>query len=78
MNETVVSSFVWDCLSKISFNTYIWHGPLFPGMYIICHLFNLNPNFSWLRSMLFFTIIAWIIGCISHHLLEKNNQQVNR
>lgn len=61
-----------DTFSKISFDVYIWHSPLFVAMYDIIKFYNLNLNLMSLKAMLSFTGIAVIVGTISYYMIEKN------
>lgn len=62
---------IWQILSQISFDVYIWHTLLFPCMYLFLPKLKTQPDFSDVRYMFAFTAVAWIVGILSRYLIEK-------
>ena len=58
-------------LSKISFDVYIWHNPLFLVLYIIIAYNNWSTSFLFsYKSMFIYTIVAFGIGVLSYYMIE--------
>lgn len=62
---------IWETLSAISFEVYLWHNPMLPLMYVLMGAFNWSPDFSNILSMFVFLIASWIAGAIMYYLVER-------
>lgn len=61
----------WGELGKITFNVYIWHAGMLIAMYIIPKVLRIGVNLRTYKAMIIFTLLAFLIGLISHVLIEK-------
>lgn len=58
---------IWQVMCEISFNTYVWHSPLQLFLTLVAPQFIYSQR---LGHMYLFALLAWIIGTVSHFLLE--------
>ena len=58
----------WGILSVISFDVYVWHFTLQALLALVA------PQIVFAQSvggMLLFTLIAWLVGALSHYFIER-------
>lgn len=73
-SKSVTNKLSWrwvDELAKISFNVFMWHFPLLLIMYVVIKLFKISVNLGTVKTMIAFTAICYLVGAISHYLIEK-------
>lgn len=62
---------IWETLSAISFEVYLWHLPMMLLMYLLMKALNWQPNFANLASMIIFMLATWVVATIMYFLLER-------
>ena len=58
-------------LGRISFDSFIWHVPLFLVMYICIKVFNWNLKLDSYVIMICYAAFCYIVGTISYYIIER-------
>ncbi len=62
-------------LGQITYDMYLWHVPMMLAMYVVFKLFSINLNLDYLRCLVAFTIGTFIVGAISHFVIDRPVQK---
>ena len=62
---------IWETISGISFEVYLWHLPLMVLWCLIRDSANWYPNMNSVWSMMIFTLASWAVGTIMYFCLER-------
>ncbi len=62
-------------LGEITYDTYLWHVPMILVMYVVFKLFSINLNLDYPRCLVAFTIGTFIVGAISHFVIDRPVQK---
>jgi peptidoglycan/LPS O-acetylase OafA/YrhL len=62
---------IWETVSGISFEVYLWHLPLMLLMYLIMNLTGWRPPFENMASMYIFLIITWAFATLMYFFAER-------
>lgn len=62
-------------LGEITYDTYLWHVPTTLAMYIVFRLFSISVNLDYFRCVIIFTLGAFIIGAVSHFIIDRPVQK---
>jgi len=63
-------------IGQISYDTFIWHSPMFILMYIMAKVFGWEIEYNSHHVMYIFTLACFITGTISYYCLEKPIQRI--
>lgn len=66
------SSQIYQTIANIAFNAYVWQMPLLVALLIFVNTVPVGISFLTRESMWCFAVVNFLIGAISHFLLEKN------
>ena len=58
-------------LGEITYDVYIWHVPMLLFMYVFIELLAINVNAQSMLMMIVFTGVMFVVGAMSHYLLDK-------
>lgn len=58
-------------LGKITYDTYIWHNPIFFLLYIIPAVTGQNWSLLTVKAMLLYTVFSFVVGAVSYYALER-------
>ena len=78
-SQFISKIFNWKWIGKlagISYNAFMWHYPLIEIIYVFLKLFNIEIKLCTVNAMLVFLAICFIVGTLSHYLIEKPANRV--
>ena len=58
-------------IGQISYNVYMWHFPMMIAMYVLDKILKLNINIYSVQTMIYFSIVCFLIGIGSSLFIEK-------
>lgn len=75
-SRSLAKLFDYKCigtLGKITYDTYIWHNPIFFLLYIIPAVTGQNWSLLTVKAMLLYTVFSFVVGAVSYYALERRS-----